>query len=169
MVNEHGRPPSKLGPQSERDTSMESTAGRDERRETSHDSPLHLPPASADAAQAAEDRFFHALVAGDVEQLTDVLAADFAIVDVMSGALTQRTAFLEAFRGAHLVFSRVDVVERYTRIHGGVAIIVGRTEMAGAYDGNGFAASSRYTHVIVLGADGQWRLETAQGTRILET
>jgi ketosteroid isomerase-like protein len=148
---------------------MESNAGHDLRPAPAHPTPGQLPSSRVEAAQAAEDCFFHALVTGDIEQLDDVLSADFAIVDVMSGVLTQRPAFLQAFLGSHLVFSRIDVVERYTRIHGDIAIIVGRTEMAGAYHGNDFAASSRYTHVLVMRSDGQWRLEAAQGTRILET
>jgi hypothetical protein len=43
------------------------------------------------------------------------------------------------------------------------------TEMAGAFGGVGFAASSRYTHVLMSDGDGRWRLATAQGTSIAES
>jgi ketosteroid isomerase-like protein len=126
-------------------------------------------PSRVAAAQAAEDSFFRALLAGDASQLGRLITADFAIVDVFSGAVTDRASFLEAFRRGLLTFSRLEVVERFTRLHGDVAIIVGRTEMGGAYDGAPFTASSRYTHVLAFGSDRRWRLATAQGTRISDT
>ena len=120
------------------------------------------------AVQVAEDSFFAALLAGSATELGELITDDFAIVDVISGAVADRAAFLDAFRRGLLSFSRVELVERFTRLHGDMAIIVGRTEMAGALDGAGFAVSSRYTHVLVLSHDGQWRLVTAQGSRIID-
>ena len=69
-------------------------------------------------------------------------------------------------RGEAVTFDGVDVVERQTRRHGDTAVIVGRTEMSGAFGGSAFALSSRYTHVLVRGDDTRWRLVSAQGTRI---
>jgi ketosteroid isomerase-like protein len=126
-------------------------------------------PSRVAAVQAAEDRFFAALRAGDTAQLADIVTDDFVIVDVFSGAVTDRASFLEAFRRGLLTFSRLELFERFTRLHGDVAIIVGRTEMGGAYDGALFTASSRYTHVLAFGSDRRWRLATAQGTRISDT
>jgi ketosteroid isomerase-like protein len=126
-------------------------------------------PSRVAATQAAEDRFFAALAAGDAAQLGRLITADFVIVDMLSGAVTDRTSFLEAFRRGLLTFSRLEIVERFTRLHGDVAISVGRTEMGGVYDGARFTASSRYTHVLAFGSDRRWRLATAQGTRISDT
>jgi|SRR5262245_34192726 len=126
-------------------------------------------PSRLAAAQAAEDGFFAALLAGDAERLGDITSDRFVIVDVFSGAVTDRASFLDVFRGGLLTFSRLELVERFTRLYGDLAITVGRTEMGGAYDGARFTASSRYTHVLVLGRDGRWRLATAQGTRISDT
>jgi hypothetical protein len=42
-------------------------------------------PSRVAAAQAAEDRFFGALLAGDATRLGRLITADFAIVDVFSG------------------------------------------------------------------------------------
>jgi ketosteroid isomerase-like protein len=126
-------------------------------------------PSRVAAAEATEDRFFEALLAGDATRLAHVITADFAIVDVFSGAVTDRGSFLEAFRRGLLTFSRLELIERFTRHYGDVAIIVGRTEMAGAYGGTSFTAASRYTHVLVLGSDRRWRLANAQGTTISDT
>jgi ketosteroid isomerase-like protein len=120
-------------------------------------------------AELAEDHFFGALLAGDAASLDTVLAGDFLIVDVSSGAVADRASFVGALRDGSLEFHRIELVERLTRRYGETAIIVGRTEMSGTFGGVGFAASSRYTHVLVHDSDdGRWRLATAQGTSIAE-
>jgi ketosteroid isomerase-like protein len=120
------------------------------------------------AVEAAEDSFFTALLAGDATVLGELIAADFTIVDVISGAVADRAAFLGAFRRGLLSFSRVQLLDRFTRLYGHVAVIVGRTEMAGDLDGADFAVSSRYTHVFVSSDDGRWQLVAAQGSRIVD-
>jgi ketosteroid isomerase-like protein len=119
-------------------------------------------------AELAEDAYFEALLAGDIERLEDVLVKDFLIVDVMSGSVVDRTALSAALRDGVLEFERVDLVERATRAYGDTAIIVGRTEMSGAFDGAEFIAASRYTHVLVRDRGGRWCLASAQGTRIAD-
>jgi ketosteroid isomerase-like protein len=128
-----------------------------------------LPQSSASAAERAEDRFFDALVAGDVEQVEEVLAEDFLIVDIMSGGVVDRPSFIAALRDRVVDFERVRLVERLTRRHGDTAIIVGRTEMSGSFAGASFAAASRYTHVFLRERDDRWRLASAQGTRIVDS
>ena len=128
-----------------------------------------LPQSSASEAELAEDRFFEALVAGDVEQVEEVLAEDFLIVDIMSGGVVDRPSFIAALRDRLLEFDGVRLVERLTRHHGDAAIIVGRTEMSGSFDAASFAVASRYTHVFLRQRDGRWRLASAQGTRIVDS
>ncbi|HEY1274690.1 MAG TPA: nuclear transport factor 2 family protein [Thermoleophilaceae bacterium] len=122
----------------------------------------------ASDAELAEDRFFEALAAADADRLEELLADDFLIVDVMSGGVADRLALVGALRDRVIVFDRVDVVERATRLYGETAVIVGRTEMAGSFQGEGFTTASRYTHVLVHGDDGGWRLASAQGTPIAD-
>ena len=123
---------------------------------------------SASEAELAEDRFFGALLASDLEQLERLLTNDFLIIDVMSGATTDRASFIAAFNQRALLFDRIDVVERLSRRHGDTVIIVGRTQMAGSFNAAPFAAASRYTHVLVRERDGQWQLANAQGTPIVD-
>jgi ketosteroid isomerase-like protein len=129
------------------------------------------PPApipSTSDAELAEDRYFAALAAGDVEGVEEVLAEDFLIVDVMRGALVDRTSFVAALRDGLLEFERVQLLERLSRRYGDTAIIVGRTEMTGSLEALSFSTQSRYTHVLCRQRDGRWRLASAQGTRIVE-
>ena len=133
----------------------------------SSDSPHRSPTSSTSEAELAEDHFFAALLAGDVASLATVIADDFLIVDISSGTVADRTSFIAALQDGSLEFHRIELVERLTRRYGDSAIIVGRTEMSGAFGGVGFGASSRYTHVLVRDSDdGAWRLASAQGTRI---
>ena len=117
--------------------------------------------------EPAEDAFFGALLSGDVGALEDVLADDFLIVDVMSGNVADREGFLGPLGDRSLRFESIDLVERQTRTYGDAAVIVGRTAMKGSFGELDFSASSRYTHVLVR-ADGEWRLASAQGTQIVD-
>jgi ketosteroid isomerase-like protein len=122
-------------------------------------------PAADSDAELAEDRFFAALLAGDADELEELLSDDFLIVDVMSGSVAGRAPFIAALRDGSLKFDRITLVERGTRRHGDTAIIVGRTDMAGSFGEASFAATSRYTHVLLREGTGRWRLVSAQGTR----
>jgi len=119
--------------------------------------------------EGTEFRYFASLVTGNLEQLERVLADDFLVVDVFAGAVVDRTAFLGAIRDGLVAFERAQVIERETRRYGDVAVVVGRSELAGRFAGERFLVNSRYTHVLVRNGDGTWRLAGAQGTRIDET
>src|SRR5262245_25104012 len=123
---------------------------------------------SVTGVERADDQFFGALLAGDIEKLAAVLAVDFLVIDVFAGAVSDRTSFIASFEGGRLRFDPVRVIERATRRHGDAAVVVGRTLMAGTFDGAGFEVASRYTHVFTRGDGGVWRLLNAQGTRVLD-
>lgn len=118
------------------------------------------------AVEEAEDRFFAALRHGDHDVVEEHLDGGFRIVDVNSGSVSDRARFLDALRGGALVFERLDLVERATRVFGDAGVVVGRTAMAGTFAGEPFAVDSRYTHVLVRGPDAHWRMASAQGTPI---
>ena len=121
------------------------------------------------AAEAAEDAFFAALRAGDTGALEELVGDGMRLVDVNSGMVVERAAFLEALREGALAFDRVELVERATRPFGDTAIIVGRTELAGSFGEAEFSVSSRYTHVFARGGDGRWRIVNGQGTPIADS
>ncbi len=123
--------------------------------------------ATASAVEQTEDRFFAALLAGDADRIAEHLDAGFLLVDVSSGAVSDHAGLVAALRDGALAFTRLDLVERTTRLYGDAAVVVGRTSMAGSLAGTPFAVASRYTHVFVRG-DGDWRLVSGQGTPILE-
>jgi ketosteroid isomerase-like protein len=117
--------------------------------------------------QRADSDFFKGLLAGDIPALESQLAEDFLIVDVASGSVHRRVAFLLAI-GA-VIFQEIETFpeESVTHLTGaGTGIVIGRTAIS--YCGGAGSATelaSRYTHVFQADG-GNWRLLSAQGTPI---
>jgi ketosteroid isomerase-like protein len=117
----------------------------------------------------ADAGFFRALLAADIPALESLLAEDFLIVDVASGSMHPRGAFLLAIAGGAVIFQEIKTFpeESMTRLTGpGTGIVIGRTAISfcgGAGAATGLA--SRYTHVFRADG-GNWRLVSAQGTPI---
>jgi ketosteroid isomerase-like protein len=113
----------------------------------------------------AERAFFTALVEGDVEALDQILADDFLLIDVMRGAEVPKSALLAVIGSGQLRFDAIEPMGSRVRLYPATAVVIGRTEMRGRFEGTPFSASSRYTHVFVE-QQGRWRLVAAQGTQI---
>ena len=116
--------------------------------------------------EEVEKEFFAALMNADVENLVRVLDGDFALIDVMSGSEISGQNLVEVVRLAQLRFDKIDRTEFKIRTYGTTAVITGRTEMSGWYEGQEFRVTSRYTHVLVQQSEA-WRMISAQGTRIM--
>jgi ketosteroid isomerase-like protein len=122
-----------------------------------------------EAVAAADAALFKALLDRDLDALDRILADEFMIVDVASGDVHPRAAFLEALETGAVTFHSILAFteEAVTRFAGAdVGIVVGRTEMSiSAAEAGSFEVGSRYTHVFQR-EDGEWHLLAAQGTRI---
>jgi ketosteroid isomerase-like protein len=114
----------------------------------------------------AEDTFFSALLAGDATALDGVLAEDFALVDVIAGAVLPRQALVGLIASGELTFLEIvrNPADTSVRQRTGVGVVVGRTRMTISGPEGQVTVHSRYTHVYVNDA-GQWRLLAAQGTQ----
>jgi ketosteroid isomerase-like protein len=119
-----------------------------------------------DAVLAAEQRFFDSLTASDRHSLDEILADDFTIVDVMTGNVVPKQAFLDFVSSGTVKFEKIERLEADPRFYENTAVIVGRTRMTGRFEGQSFELNSRYTHVFVK--HGSWRLAAAQGTQIVD-
>ena len=115
--------------------------------------------------ESAEQEFFAGLIEANRDALAGVLSDDFVLIDVMTGSEVPKSALLDVVSGGGLKFESIDRVEHRVRVYGSTAVITGRTEMKGLYNGLAFQTSSRYTHIFV--DDGErWRMVAAQGTQI---
>ena len=126
-----------------------------------------MPPDRGAGARAADEDFFRLLASADIAGLDNLLTDDFVLIDVFRGAEISRSALLALLESGQLRFAPVRPMDVTVRLHGTTAIITGRTDMHGSFDGTPFAAASRYTHIYVHRSDG-WHLAAAQGTMILE-
>jgi ketosteroid isomerase-like protein len=116
---------------------------------------------------AADDRFFAALLRADGPALDRILVDDFVLIDVNSGTEVTKSLFVPAVGAGRLTFEdiEVDAAARRVRTYGPAAVVTGRTQMHGSFEGAAWTAHSRYTHVFVED-QGSWRLASAQGTPI---
>jgi ketosteroid isomerase-like protein len=121
--------------------------------------------ADARAVLEAENQFFGALLRSDPQALGRVLAADFLLIDVMTGSEIPREILVDAIGSRQLVFEAIARADGRVRQYDRCAIVVGETRMRGRYGEQSFAAHSRYTHVYVK-SPGGWQMVTAQGTPI---
>jgi ketosteroid isomerase-like protein len=117
-----------------------------------------------------DDRFFAALLAADGGALDELLVEDFVIVDVLSGSVADKSDLVPVVASAALAFDEIerDVDDRQVRLHDSTAIVVGRTQMRGHYEGQPWSAASRYIHVFTRAFNvNGWRMASAQGTPIV--
>jgi ketosteroid isomerase-like protein len=113
----------------------------------------------------ADRRFFAALLNADAEELAELLADDFLLIDVMRGGEISRPELIEAVRTRQVLFETIEVFESRERRFGNVAIVTGHTGMRGRAGEQAWAVRSRYTHVYARQREA-WRLVSAQGTQI---
>jgi ketosteroid isomerase-like protein len=123
----------------------------------------------SEAILRADAAFFEALTDRNIQALDALLGEEFLIVDVASGTVLSRAAFLDAIGGRVVTFKQIRAfpAETTIRLAGpGAGIVVGRTAMSlSDAEGALTEVASRYTHVFHT--DGQhWRLVSAQGTPI---
>ena len=115
--------------------------------------------------EEVESDFFESLINSDVGKLRQVIADDIVLIDVLTGSEVSGSELAEILGSGHLRFNSINRIEFKVRNYDGVAIITGRTVMAGAYQGQQFTINSRYTHVFGKQEE-SWRMLSAQGTPI---
>lgn len=112
-------------------------------------------------------QFFSALISGIPEELEEILADDFTMIEVMGGSEVTKSSLLAAIESGQLKIETIEPTEMCARIYQTAAVITGRTQMSGRFGQAPFATKSRYTHVYVE-QEGRWRLVSAQGTQIAD-
>jgi len=114
---------------------------------------------------AAEQQFFSALTSADLNTLEHLLARDFLLIDAMSGSEVAKADFMDVLRTGMLKFEVIEAREQRVRLYETTAVVTGRAQMNGQFNGERFTLNSRYTHVYVE-HHGRWQLVSAQGTQI---
>lgn len=137
---------------------------------------LTLPSAAAaDAADsdgaaiartltAQADAWDVAIVRKDRAAVEANMADDFRQIDG-DGDVEDKASFLEGILSPKLVIHPYTVEDFDLRLYGDVALLSGRTRMAGAYDGKPWSNHYRYVDVYVR-RNGRWQVVNVQVSRI---
>jgi ketosteroid isomerase-like protein len=84
------------------------------------------------------------------------------------GRVADKAAFLDVITSDKLVIEPYTVQEQRVRWYGDTALVTGRTDMHGSWDGKPFRSHYRFTDTYVREADGHWRVVNVQTTEIAE-
>lgn len=113
-----------------------------------------------------EEQLAASWVAGDHTYHQRVLADDWSVIDPAGRILTKEDVLREAFSGEReITKGKIDEVN--VRDFGDWAIVTGRTQMSGRYQGQKMDVKLRFTDVFVR-QNGEWKCVASQGTFLSE-
>jgi ketosteroid isomerase-like protein len=111
-----------------------------------------------------EHRLVKAWIAGDRGTVDSVLAADWSVIDMTGHVLTKPQVMQEFGSGDRRIESG-SVDELNVRVFGDIAIVTGRSVLAGSYQGKSASVVQRFTDVFAR-RDGRWQAVASQGTQV---
>ena len=113
-----------------------------------------------------EERLAAAWVAGDPAFHARVLADDWSVIDPTGRVETKADVLRESFSGERQITKgKIDQIN--VRDFGSFAVVTGRTQMAGRYQGSEIDIVLRFTDVFVK-QNGEWKCVSSQGTFVNE-
>ena len=111
-----------------------------------------------------EEQLAAAWVGGDQTFIESILSDDWSVIDPTGRILTKPEVLREAFTGERTITEgKIDQVD--VRDFGDWAIVTGRTQMSGSYQGEEMTVTLRFTDVFVR-TEGEWKCVASQGTFI---
>jgi hypothetical protein len=111
-----------------------------------------------------EDEYRTARLRGDVGFLERLYAPELHITGT-NGSIIERNADIAGFASGAIKPESIDRSEMRTSIYGDAAVVIGRDDLKGRYNGVIGGGAVRFTHVYVR-RNGQWQLVASQGTWI---
>ncbi len=113
-----------------------------------------------------EEQLAASWVAGDHRYHERVLSDDWTVIDPTGRILTKEDVLREAFSGERQITKgKIDQIN--VRDIGDWAIVTGRTQMSGRYQGQKMDVTLRFTDVFVR-QNGEWKCIASQGTFLNE-
>ena len=109
---------------------------------------------------AQADRWDKAIVARDRVAIEANMAEDFRQID-RAGNIETKASFVDGVMAADLEIEPYTVEDFELRLYGDVALLSGRTRMAGRYQGKPFSSHYRYIDIYVR-RDGEWKIVSVQ-------
>jgi len=116
------------------------------------------------ALSAQADRWDKAIVRKDRQAIESNMAEDFRHIDGRGNVETKKP-FVEDLVSPDLIIDPYSVEEFDVRIYGDVALLSGRTQMTGKYQGKPFSSHYRYIDIYVRRKD-EWKIVSVQISKI---
>jgi ketosteroid isomerase-like protein len=110
------------------------------------------------------DAWDKAIVRKDRAAIEGNMADDFRQIDG-AGNVETKKSFVDGLVSNDLVIDPYTVEDFDVRLYGDVALLSGRTQMTGKYQGTAFTSHYRYIDIYVR-RDGAWKIVSVQISRI---
>ena len=110
------------------------------------------------------DAWDKAIVRKDRPAIEANMADDFRQIDG-DGDIETKASFVTGLVSPKLTINPYTVEDFEVRLYGDVALLSGRTQMTGSYDGKPFASHYRYIDIYVR-SNGVWKIASVQITRM---
>jgi ketosteroid isomerase-like protein len=110
------------------------------------------------------DNWDRAIVAKDEAAIAGNMAEDFRIID-RRGDIGGKKAFVADILDPKLTIDPYTVEDFEVRLYGDTALLSGRTQMTGKFDGQPFTSNYRYIDIYVR-KGGVWKIVSVQITQL---
>jgi ketosteroid isomerase-like protein len=130
----------------------------------------HAADKSADVIahlKQLSDHWDKVIVQKDAAAIAGNMAEDFRIID-RRGNIEGKRAFVDGILDPKLTINPYTVEEFEVRLYGDTALLSGRTNMTGTYEGQPFTSNYRYIDIYVRKA-GVWKIVSVQITSLPAT
>lgn len=122
--------------------------------------------ATRQTVEALEEQWRRAQLAGDVAAMDRLLSDDYVGISA-SGVVTTKTQQLARIRDRVAVLTRLELSDiKVKLIHGVVAVVTSRAEVAGSNENGPIKGSFRYTRVYQRSPGGAWKITSFEATRL---
>jgi len=113
-----------------------------------------------------EQKLVKAWLERDSKTVGSILAADWSVIDLTGRVLT-RTQVLQELGSGERKIESGSIDDLNVRTFGNVAIVTGRSVLAGSYQGTRVSVVQRFTDVFAK-RDGRWQIVASQGTQVAQ-
>ena len=113
-----------------------------------------------------EHRIVKAWIEGDRATVDSILASDWSVIDLTGSVVTKAEVMKEFGSGERRIESG-SVDDLKVRDLGNVAIVTGRSTLAGSYQGKSASVVQRFTDVFAK-HEGRWQVVASQGTQVAQ-
>ena len=119
----------------------------------------------AEQLRGIETRLATAWVEGDRSFIEHILAEDWSVIDLTGRILRKAEVLEEAFGSKERKIVSMHIDDLSVRSYRTWAIVTGRTQAAGEYQGVVSQVTLRFTDVFAY-RDGEWRVIASQATLV---